>query len=342
MNSTGNSWRVALLTAIVAGAGLAATACGSGGSPAVNAPPASAHVAAEKAATLSWLATTNQMWTKGNFAALDQVTTGEMRTIYRSEQRQAAQAKTASRQPFQLSGLSITVPCSSGENETFVAYADTDVFTLGRGMQPVAMVFSRTGGGWKLAAAVNQPGGSSGWPALCRQRTGRQGTATTAPAVLAPGGYAPELARVLTGAQSGASETTAAAAPFALNGFLSGPGSISAQFTRQLRQDRRGGVTIAGRFTTTPDPTFALPLANGRGYWLIGTLTQSDSYSSPSGLRKAAWPDGNTVATPRPAVVHHQADTFITTYTAIDPLRSDGGTVALDGFFGWPLTAVAS
>jgi hypothetical protein len=75
---------------------------------------------------------------------------------------------------------------------------------------------------------------------------------------------------------------------------------------------------------------------------MIGTLIQSDTYSSSSGLRKAAWPDGTQVATPRPAVVHREADTFITTYTAIDPLRSAGGTVALDGFFGWPLTASAS
>ncbi len=42
------------------------------------------------------------------------------------------------------------------------------------------------------------------------------------------------------------------------------------------------------------------------------------------------------------AAVHHEADTFITIYTAIDPLRSDNGAVALNGFFGCPLTAVAS
>jgi hypothetical protein len=40
-------------------------------------------------------------------------------------------------------------------------------------------------------------------------------------------------------------------------------------------------------------------------------------------------------------VVHHETDTFITTYTAIAPLRSAGSTLTLDGFFGWPLTAVA-
>jgi len=37
----------------------------------------------------------------------------------------------------------------------------------------------------------------------------------------------------------------------------------------------------------------------------------------------------------------HETDTFITTYTAIDPPRSAGATLTLDGFFGWPLSAVA-
>jgi hypothetical protein len=40
--------------------------------------------------------------------------------------------------------------------------------------------------------------------------------------------------------------------------------------------------------------------------------------------------------------VHHATDTYITTYTATDPSLSAAGTVALDGFFGWPLTATAS
>jgi hypothetical protein len=36
--------------------------------------------------------------------------------------------------------------------------------------------------------------------------------------------------------------------------------------------------------------------------------------------------------------VHQETDTFVTTYSATDPLRSSGGRVVLDGFFGWPLT----
>ena len=75
---------------------------------------------------------------------------------------------------------------------------------------------------------------------------------------------------------------------------------------------------------------------------MIGILTQSGTYTSAAGLRGKDWPDGNQVATPRPAVVHHETDTFITTYTAIDPLRPAGAALTLDGFFGWPLRAVAS
>jgi hypothetical protein len=203
-------------------------------------------------------------------------------------------------------------------------------------MQSVAMVFERAGGRWKLAAAVDHPDGA-GWPALCTQ-----GTPPAGPAVLAAGGYAPGLARVLTSATNGTAQTTTTAEPFAVNDFLAGSGSIPVTSATSIRQDRQDGVSLTGGLTPTPDPTVALPLADGRGYWLIGILTQSDTYSAPSGLRAKDWPDGNQVATPRPAAVHHESDTFITTYTAIDPLRTANAPVVLDGFFGWPLSAVAS
>ncbi len=327
-----------LLYTLLAGVGLAVAACGGGAdSTAVNAPPASPHTAAAKAATLTWLDKTSLMWTAGDFAALDQVTTGEMRTVYQVEEQQATLPANADRLPFQLTGLSITIPCQAGGDAIFVAYGVTDVFTLGQSMQPYAMVFQRTGGSWKLAAAVQYPSGGAGWPALCSQ-----GAATTAPAVLGPDRYTADLARVLTHAMTGAQPTTAAASPFAVNGFLSGPGSVNGQAATWIRQDQLAGVSFTGHFTPAPDPTFALPLANGRGYWLIGFLTQTTTHRSPSGLHTTSWPDSDPVATPRPAVVHHETDTYITTYTALDPLRSAGGTVALDGFFGWPLTTAAS
>ena len=63
-----------------------AAGCGGGAnSAAVNVPPASSHTAAAKAATLTWLDRTSQMWVASDFAALDQVTTGEMRTSTRSK-----------------------------------------------------------------------------------------------------------------------------------------------------------------------------------------------------------------------------------------------------------------
>jgi hypothetical protein len=327
-----------LLFALLAGVGLATAACGGGaGSAAVNTPPGSPHTAAERAATLTWLDQTSRMWTANDFASLDQVTTGEIRTVYQVEEQHASLPANTSRRPFHLTGLSITIPCQVGGDAIFVAYGDTDVFTLGQSVQPYAMVFQRIGGSWKLAAAVQYPSGGAGWPALCRQ-----GTPTTAPAVLAPDHYAAVLSRVLTRAMTGAQPTTVTAAPFAVNGFLSGSGSVNGQAETWIRQDRRAGVSFTGHFTPAPDPTFALPLANGHGYWLIGFLAQTSTHSSPSGLRTTSWPDSNPVATPRPAVVHHETDTYITTYTALDPLSSAGGTVALDGFFGWPLTATAS
>jgi hypothetical protein len=129
-------------------------------------------------------------------------------------------------------------------------------------------VFQRSDGRWKLAAAVNRP--ARGWPALCTE-----GAPPSAPPALAPADYAPELARVLTHATTGSAETTATAAPFAVNDFFAGSGSINAQSARQAGQDRHGGVSFTQGFTTTANPTLTLPLAGGRGFWMIGILTQT-------------------------------------------------------------------
>jgi hypothetical protein len=257
MNRTGRSWRLLPLTAVLAGIGLAVTGCGSAGPAPVNPPPASAHTAAERAAVMNWLLRTDRMWTNSDFVGLDQVTTGQMRTIYLSEQRQASLPSNADRQSFLLTDLSITTPCHTGPATVFVAYADTNVTDLYQSVQPVALVFERTGGAWKLATAVNRP--SSGWPALCTQ-----GTPPTTPAVLPPGSYVPALARVLNGAATGAAQTAQTASPFAVNDFLAGSGSIPAVYATSSRQDRRGGVSFTTRFATTPDPTFALPLRGDR------------------------------------------------------------------------------
>ena len=355
----GTRGRAAFLLAMtLAALPVATAACGgSQAAPPVGAPPASRHTAVERAATLNWLAMTNQMWTKDNFAPLDQVTTGEARTVYLTEKRQAAgDPRPSGRTPFRLSGLSITVPChgfsESGASVTggpgaaepssagsvFVAYGDTDVFTLGQSMRPEAMVFEQAGGAWKLAMVVNGASGSGGprWPALCPA-----GTDQAAAAVLAPADYPTTLARALDHAATGVAETARAAGPFAVNSFFAGPDSINVQFARESRTDRAGGVTLAQRFTPAPGPALALPLVGGRGYWLVGVFSQTTNYGSAAGIRKAAWPDGNSVASPHPAVVHHETDTFVTTYAATDPPRSGGRRVMLDGFFGWPLMSVA-
>ena len=340
MNATGRRRTAPLLAAIVATSAMTAAACGGGGAPAVGAPPASRHTAAELAATRNWLAKTNQIWTRNDFAPLTQVTMGEARSAYLAQQnRTRSDPGPAGRAPFRLTSVSITVPCHHGAAATFVAYGDTNVFTLGQSMQPVALVFQRAGRAWKLTAIVNHSSGSGhpAWPALCRA-----GTGTTAPAVLAPANYTAALARTLDHAATVTTETAAAAAPFAVNSFFSGPGSVNAESATEIRQDRAGGATLAQQFAPAADQTLALPLAGGRGYWLVGVLTQTSSYSSAAGIRKATWPDGASVGPVRPVVVHHEIDTFITTYTATDPLRSAGGRVVLDGFFGWPLTAVAS
>jgi predicted small lipoprotein YifL len=203
MNRTGRILAAALPLAALLSLGL--TACGRAGPAPVSPPPSSARTAAEQAAVLNWLARTNAMWTRNDFAALDEITTAEMRTIYLAEQRGASLPSNASRQPFQLNGLSITVPCQPGRPGVFVAYGDTDVFDLGPAMQPMAMVFERVDGRWKLAAAVNRP--ARGWPALCTN-----GAPPSAPPALAAADFAPELARVLTHATTGSAETTATAA----------------------------------------------------------------------------------------------------------------------------------
>ena len=335
MNGTGRHSAGLLLAAIVAAA---AAACG-GGAPAVGAPPASQHAAAERTATLNWLAQTNLMWTGSNFSTLDQVTTGAARTAYLAQERATtSDPAPGSRTPFKLTSLSVTVPCHQGAEVLFVAYGDTDVFTLGQSMQPVALIFQLSGGAWKLSAVINQPSGSGSdaWPALCLA-----GAGTTAPAVLPPAQYPATLSRALNRAATGAPQTAAATAPFALTPFFAGPGSVTAQTATQISQDRAGGATLAERFSPTPDPALALPLADGRGYWLIATLTQTASYSSAAGIRTAALPDGASIAAARPAVVHQATDTYLTTYAATDPPLSAGGAVELDGFFGWPLAATA-
>ena len=334
--------RIAALLAACAAATAWIAGCASGtGAPSTAAPPGSPDAVAERAATENWLAATNQMWTRNDFASLNQVTTGEARQVYLAEQRGAAGSPTSGRTPLRLSGLSVTVPCQVGAT-TFVAYADTNVFTLGQSMQSVAMVFQRQGGAWKLATVVTN--NSGGWPALCRSGLAPTVAPSGAPApdALPSDSYLADLTRVLDGAATGAASTRASVAPFALNSWFTGPNSMTTQFATETAQDQAAGVTLAVRFTPAADQVVALPLANGAGFWLIGVFDQISAYHCAAGSTKATWPDGTTIASTRPAVVHRETYTFITSYAAVDSSQSVGGQATLDGFFGWQLTDAVS
>ena len=67
--------------------------------------------------------------------------------------------------------------------------------------------------------------------------------------MIAPDAYAPDLAKLLTHAMTGAQPTNVTAAPFAVNGFPSGSGSVNGQAATWIRQDRRAGVSFTGYFT---------------------------------------------------------------------------------------------
>jgi hypothetical protein len=343
MKGSRRSYRkMATVLAACAAAAASTVACASGtAAPSTAPPPGSPGATAQRAATENWLAATNQMWTRNDFAALDQVTTGEARQVYLVEQRGAAGSSLSGRTPFRLTGLSVTVPCQVGAT-TFVAYADTNVFTLGQSMQSVAMVFQRQGGAWKLATVVNN--NSGGWPALCRSGVAPTASPSGVPApdALPSASYLADLTRVLDGAATGAVSTRESVAPFALNSWFTGPNSMNTQFATESEQDRAGGVTLTVRFTAAEGQPIALPLANGTGFWLVGVLDQTSVYHSAAGSTKAAWPDGNAISSSRPAVVHRETYTFITTYTAIDPPQAASTRVTLDGFFGWQLTDAAS
>jgi hypothetical protein len=100
---------------------------------------------------------------------------------------------------------------------------------------------------------------------------------------------------------------------------------------------RAGAGTIAPAVLAPADyvAVQALPSAGGRGYWLVGVLTQTGSYISNAGVRKAAWPDGATIGPERPALVHQGTDTYITTCTAIDPPGAPDPGKCLHGMFRW-------
>ena len=207
---------------------------------------------AERAAVDRWLAAASRLWLHGDAAGFDRLTTAPMRRVYRDAQPAAA----GGRVPLRLAGLLVAVPCQAYRASVFVAYARTDTFAPGRRPQAAALVFTRPGRTWRLAAAVTSRSGQ--WPALCQALNPCVG-----PAVLPP-----------------------------------------PAFPRFLAHELSRGPRI--RYSPGTAPVLALPLAAGRGYWVLATVTGH----GPRGATTAA------------------------IYAATDPAQAAGGHVTLGASLG--------
>lgn len=179
---------VAVAVAGLAGCGLRA--------PVIVGPPAVQRVrtvaaesgsGAERAAVNRWLAAASRLWLHGDAAGFDRLTTAPMRRVYGDAQPAAA----GGRVPLRLAGLLVAVPCQAYRASVFVAYARTDAFAPGRRPQAAALVFTRHGRTWRLAAAVISRSGQ--WPALCQALNPCVG-----PAVLPPPAFPRFLAHELS------------------------------------------------------------------------------------------------------------------------------------------------
>ncbi len=294
---------------------------------------------AAKAAVEKWFSDTNKIWTTDDFSTVDQVTTGSARAIYLHEEHELALSNhSAPEKPLTMSGLSVVVPCQSATNRSFVAYATTDVLSLGNTSQASALIFEEVGGSWKFAAAVQVPKPGDTWPKLC---TGK--VATNAAAVVAPTDYTSRLAGTLTRFSVATAVPASAMAPFGpTTWFVGSSTAVQTPFKTTYAKDAPKGVNITQKFTTTSYPTWSWPLADGKGYWVVGSLTQTIAWADAIGYTAATWPDGSSVATPKPSTVHRQVNTYRTNYSASDPFRSSGGQVEIDGFWGLQLTSTAS
>ncbi|HTX00842.1 MAG TPA: hypothetical protein VMD59_18825, partial [Acidimicrobiales bacterium] len=201
------------------------------------------------------------------------------------------------------------MPCQSGTPSLFVAEA-ASVKTFGQLFgRNVAVLFERSGTTWRADQAVIWSG-PGGLPALC------SGSAkvSTVVALVAPVSLPAVAAKVFTGAASGTEHGARATAPFSPGGIDQGTDSITASFTsaRAAMERKHDGLSVS--FTTTATPPLALPLAAG-GDLVFVTLHQITTSTSKAGVKaKDDWPDGESVATPSPAVVHRQVDIYETVY----------------------------
>ena len=285
-------------------------------------------------AVKAWLADTNEMWTQNNFSSLNKVTTGSAKAAYQSLiSRFAAGNSSKLGKPFTLSGLSVAVPCQSGSTKTFVAYANTDVFTYGEKTQNNAMIFEKIGNAWKLADSLPKMGT---WPKLCTD-SGKSAQQLVLPVSKFPA----KLAETLSRFSVATTPPSSAAAPFQASWFV-GATSVSSTFLTAEKSLSSQHITVTQKFEPSSYPTFAWPLADGKGAWVVAALAQQDRLSDPAGNTTSTWPGGASIATPHPATVHSQQNTYSTTYSAIDPTTKAGGPVTIDGFKGLTEASTAS
>ena len=229
-------------------ASLAVTACSA------PAGPAPAHRTEEQSAVLNWLAKTNAMWTRNDFAALEEITTAEMRTIYLAEQRggepavQRVAAAVPADRPVHRDPVPARPPGRLRRLRRHRRLRPRPGHAAhGHGVPRVR---------WPVeaAAAVIRPAG--GWPALCTQ-----GAPPSAP----PAARGRRLrARTGPGADARADRHR--------RDGRRGRAVRGQRLLRRLQFDQRPGrqagraeprrgVSFTEGFTATGGPTLALPLA---------------------------------------------------------------------------------
>ena len=291
----------------------------------------------------TWFADTNRMWTTNDFSTLDKVTTGAGRALYKVNIHSLAQGNASGvNKPFTLTGLSVVVPCQSGSTKTFVAYANTNVFTFGKESTESAMVFEQVGHDWKFADLVSPPTGAAApktgaWPKLCTNSKVSEGKL-----VVPVSSFSSDLVTRLNRFSVTTPPASSTAAPFGPTTWFVGATSVSSTFSTSAAQFAAESDTLTQKFEMSSYPVFSWPMADGNGVWVIAPVTQRDNLGDPAGNTTTTWPGGGSVTSPHPTTVHSQVTSFTPNYAAVDPSTQSGGSVTLDGFYGWRETSKAT
>lgn len=311
---------------------VSAVSLGACGGTAASAPGTVPTQAQAHSAINRLLADTNEMETLTNVFNYRKVTTGAARAAY---DYALGQLRSAGRsivgKPFTLSDLKIVVPCAGSPSPVFIAFARTSIFTEGQSVEPVAMVFSRQAGEWKLATVVK--GQSSNWPAVCTSGT-KAGPGSPGVAVSR---VSPELEGLYNRTWNLSAVTAATTAPFALNVYTNLPSGYSSAVT----QDREAGVIDSYSYSPGPYPTYSVPLAGG-GAWVIVDVAEAYAGTTVKGILSTDWPGGSPLPSGTPAkVLHRKSASFLEIYSVLDR-PSAQGAASVDGFLGFQTASSAS